>query len=103
MSSTGRSERWRQVIPQGVSPQECMIWTPDGVWLQTTAEGVVRLSGLGLLPVWSVEEFCRRRRIALFIRNGGAEQLQAHGQRVQVEAGSQSKKHAISVIQGKLL
>jgi len=48
-----------------------MIWTEDGVWLQTHVDGVLKLSGLGRFPLESVEEFCLLRRIPLSVRRPG--------------------------------
>lgn len=48
--------------------RECMIWTENGVWLQTTdSEGRLRLSGCGKLSLASVQAFCQRRRIPLSV------------------------------------
>jgi hypothetical protein len=55
--------------------EACMIWTPDGVWLQTYDEtGARRLSGCGRMRLHQVEVFCRDRGIDLLVKTaGGAE------------------------------
>lgn len=57
-----------------------MIWTPDGVWLQTyDSEGNMKLSGCGKLSRPAVEFFCASRGIELSIRNADARELRANG------------------------
>lgn len=47
---------------------DCMIWKPEGVWLQTYAEdGAIRLSFCGRLSFPSVERFCQEHGIDLVI------------------------------------
>ena len=52
--------------------QELMIWTPDGVWLQTGHdEGGVRLSHCGVIPLDEVKHFCARTWTWLEVRVPG--------------------------------
>lgn len=54
--------------------RELMIWTPDGVWLQTGAEdGALRLSHCGVIPLDEVKGFCGRIRLWLEVRIPGQE------------------------------
>ena len=44
---------------------ECVLWTEDGVWLQTfDVGGTMRLSGLGRMSLHGVEIFCEERGLA---------------------------------------
>lgn len=47
--------------------RECMIWTPDGVWLQTRSEGRLRSSWCGRLSLASVSQFCAAKRLDLVV------------------------------------
>lgn len=60
--------------------EPCMIWTKDGVWLQThDSMGCMHLSGCGKLSLHSVEVFCRDRGITLYVKTaGGAEIRPGH-------------------------
>lgn len=69
--------------------QPCMIWTKDGVWLQTFDEtGTMRLSGCGQLSLHSVEVFCRDRGITLYMKSPGADEVRP-GRRKQEACLSQ--------------
>lgn len=53
-----------------------MIWTPDGVWLQTFDQmGAMKLSGCGKIALHSVEFFCASRGIPLLIKTEGAREI----------------------------
>lgn len=48
--------------------REEMIWTKDGVWLQTYAEdGAVRLSGCGKMDYAECQKFCFLHDLALTV------------------------------------
>lgn len=45
----------------------CMLWTPEGVWLQTyTSEGQVKSSYCGRLSFYSVAKFAAERKLAFY-------------------------------------
>lgn len=51
------------------SDNSLMIWTPEGVWLQTYTElGELRLSFVGVVSLGSVHAFCRSRGLRLAVR-----------------------------------
>jgi hypothetical protein len=67
----GRGER-----NGGRGDVDCMIWTPDGVWLQTFDErGVMHLSGCGRMRLHQVEVFCRDRGIELLVKTAGGSEI----------------------------
>lgn len=48
---------------------DCVIWTPDGTWLQRTDEnGNTRSSWCGRLSFASVERFCGERGLQMCVR-----------------------------------
>lgn len=48
--------------------EECMMWSENGVRLQTYNQyGELRLSDLGCLSLTSVQDFCERRGIKLYV------------------------------------
>jgi hypothetical protein len=52
--------------------RDCLIWTDDGVWLQTRGEdGVTRSSYCGQLDRLSVEFFAQTRGLGLHVHEPG--------------------------------
>ena len=48
---------------------DCVIWTPDGTWLQRIDErGNVRSSWCGRLAFVTVERFCREHGLPMCVR-----------------------------------
>jgi hypothetical protein len=51
---------------------DCMLWTPEGVWLQVGGSGPsMRLSSCGQLSLASCERFCIEKQLPLFVRLPG--------------------------------
>lgn len=47
-------------------PEECMIWTHDGTWLETNGQdGWRRSSYVGVITFYSAEQFCRSKGLRL--------------------------------------
>lgn len=64
--------------------EECVIWSEAGVFLQTyDREGQMRLSDMGALSLASVQEFCDRRGIPVYVRRRNMQAIVSAGSSCQ--------------------